>query len=634
MTQKSQQPFGLWPSPIKPSHLAGATSFSNVAWDHDGTLLWRENRSGRSGALLVQSPDGHAPRDLNDSYSARGGVGYGGGAFTVGGGVVFFVEAETQRIYRQPTHAKGTQSEGQARPITPEFGAAASPVLSPDGRWLLYVHSYEGKDSLAIVDPEGQSWPQQWVTGDDFYMQPCWHPRGDQIAWVAWNHPQMPWDGTTLHLAQIDPTQRQLKDVITIAGDHQTSIFQPQFSPDGRYLAYIADPTGWWHLYLYDLGTGQYRQLTSGEAEYGVPAWLQDFRTYGFNGAGDTIYIIRNKAGFSRLEQIDIASEACVQIPVDERYTWLEQIAVHPSAARVALIASGGCTPSRVITIDVEKGARIWRRATSEVLPTSAYVAPDAIQWTGLDGGTVHGLFYPPQTEASVVATLPPLIVMVHSGPTTQRGAKFYPEVQFFVSRGYAVLQVNYRGSTGYGRAYRDALKCNWGIYDVQDTVSGVQYLVEQNLVDGDKALIIGSSAGGFTALKALVDYPDIFAAGICSYAVVNHFSTALDTHKFEAHYSDSLLGPLPEAAAIYRERSPIFAVDRIKKPVAVFQGGKDKVVLPEQAEELVAALRRNGVPHVYHLYPEEGHGFRQPETLEHFYTTVDKFLKQFVLFA
>ncbi|MEN8172689.1 MAG: S9 family peptidase [Chloroflexota bacterium] len=628
MTQRSGQPFGLWPSPIQPSHLAGATSFANVAWDHDGTLVWGENRPARSGAILIQAPDKHAPRDLNDTFSARGGVGYGGGAFTVGQGNVYFVEAKTQRIYKQPTH------KGLARPITPAFGAAASPVLSPDGRHILYIHSYGGRDSIAVVDTDGGSWPQQVVAGDDFYMQPCWRPGADQIAWIAWNHPQMPWDGTTLHLAHIDSTRQTLQNITTIAGDTETAVFQPQFSPNGRYLTYIADQTGWWHLYLYDLSTGEHRQLTTGEAEYGVPAWLQDFRTYGFSDTGDEIFIIRNHAGFSHLEQINIASGASDQIQLEDAYTWLEQIAVHPGAPRLALIASGGCTPSRVITVDIDDGTRVWRRATSENLPASTYVPPDPIQWNSIDGSTTHGLFYRPGTELLADDPPPPVIVMVHSGPTTQNGAKFYPAVQFFTSRGYAVLQVNYRGSTGYGRAYRDALKGNWGIYDVQDVVSGVQYLTEQNLVDGGRAVIIGSSAGGFTALKALQDYPDVFAAGICSYAVADHFALAMDTHKFEAHYSDSLLGPLPAAADLYRQRSPINAVDRITKPVAIFQGGQDKVVLPEQAETLVAALQRNGVPHVYHLYPEEGHGFRLPETTAHFYGAIDKFLKQYVILA
>ena len=298
------------------------------------------------------------------------------------------------------------------------------------------------------------------------------------------------------------------------------------------------------------------------------------------------------------------------------------------------MIASGGSTPSRVITVDIEEGTRIWRRATSEHLPASTYVSPQAIQWTGLDGGTTHGMLYDPQTTASNCDNRPPLLVIIHGGPTSQCGATYYSEVQFFTSRGYAVLQVNHRGSSGYGRSYRDSLKGNWGIHDVQDAVSGVEHLVGLNLVDGGKAIIMGGSAGGYTALKALVDYPDVFAAGVCRYAVVNQFSTAMDTHKFEAHYGDSLLGPLPDAAAIYRQRSPIFAVDRIKNPIAIFQGAKDKVVLPEQAEALVSALRRNGIPHIYHLYPEEGHGFRLPETVEHYYTVVDKFLKEFVIFA
>ncbi|MBC8506090.1 MAG: S9 family peptidase [Anaerolineales bacterium] len=625
--QKTRKQFGLWPSPISSKRLSRGISFSDVAWDHDGTLVWRESRSGQ-GMLVVQPPDSSAPRDLNSDFAVSAGVGYGGGDFTVGYGNVYFVEKESKRIYRQPTHV------GTARPITPAFGAAASPAISPNEKYLLYVHTYERKDSLAIVDTEGQSWPQKLVSGDDFYMQPCWHPDGERIAWIAWNHPQMPWDGTELQVAHLQVEGWQVSETTTIAGSEGTSIFQPQFSPDGRYLAYVSDESGWWQLYVYDLENDEHRQLTHEEAEHGIPAWVQGMRTYGFSSNGEKIFYTRIQEGFNSLWEVGVSSGGNKPIAIDDEYTWLDQIAVNPRQEQLAFIASGGSTPSRVVSFSVDEGTHIWRRSTSEDLPPSTYTSPEAITWQGMDGEDVHGLFYEPRSDQYEGIGSPPLITLIHGGPTSQRGASFYANVQFFTSRGYAVLQVNYRGSTGYGRAYRDKLRDSWGIYDVEDAVSGVRQLVAQNRADNDRLVIMGGSAGGFTVLKALEDYPGVFKAGVCMYGVTNQFTLVADTHKFEERYSDSLLGSLPEAAEIYRERSPIFFADKIQDPIIVFQGEEDKVVPKAQSDAIVDALRRNGVPHEYHLYPGEGHGFRKAETIEHFFNSVERFLKEYVIYS
>ncbi len=628
--QKTRKQFGLWPSPISPKRLARGISFSDVAWDHDGTLVWRESRSGE-GILVVQPPDGSAPHDLNSDFAVSAGVGYGGGDFTVGHGEVYFIEKESKRIYRQPTRT------GAARAITPAFGAVASPAISPDGQHLLFIHTYERKDSLAIVDTAGETWPQKLGSGDDFYMQPCWHPDGGSIAWVAWNHPQMPWDGTTLYHADLPKTTGDLPalgEVTAIAGDENTAIFQPQFSPDGRYLAYVSDESGWWQIYIYDLESKEHRQLTTQEAEHGIPAWVQGMRTYGFSPNGQRIFFTRIQDGFGSLWQMEVATGKSKSLPLDDEYTWLEQIAVHPGGEGVALIASGGDTPPRLITYTGEKGTRVWRRSTSEDLPPSTYSPPEALTWQGMDGEGVYGLFYAPKSDQFDGIGKPPLVMLIHGGPTSQRGAGFHSNVQFFTTRGYAVLQVNYRGSTGYGRAYRDKLKGDWGIYDVEDAVSGARHLAAQDRVDVNRMFIMGGSAGGFTVLKALEDYPGTFKAGVCLYGVANQFTMVADTHKFEERYSDTLLGPLPEAAEVYRERSPIFFADKIQDPIIVFQGKEDKVVPPDQSDAIVEALQRNGVPHEYHLYPGEGHGFRKAATIEHFYDAVERFLKAHVIFA
>lgn len=628
VNKKSRQPYGLWTSPFSPLSLSRELTFSDVAWDQDGTLVWNE-RSADRNTLVVRSAGDQAPRNLNDLYSARAGVGYGGGDFTVGHGHVYFVEADSGRLFKQPLHG------GYAHPITPAFGGIAAPTVSPDGRWVLFVNSYEGRDSIGVVAADGEHWPARLVSGDDFYMQPAWHPEGVKIAWIAWNHPQMPWDGTTLHLGQLRGSASELPsiaDTKMVAGGEDTSIFQPEFSPDGRYLAYVSDEAGWWHIYLYDLENGEGRQLTGGEAEHGIPAWQQGYRTYAFDPQGQSIYFIRSQNGFASLWLVDLETSQCAQIPLSEDYTWIDQITVSPEGGSISTIASSACIPKRVIVVEKSGGSKILRRSMAEDLPISDYATPQAISWEGMDGGVVHGLFYKPQNARFEGVGLPPLVILVHGGPSSQRTATFYPRVQFFTSRGYAVLQVNYRGSTGYGKKYRDMLRGNWGIHDVQDSVSGARHLAERGLVEKRKMVIMGGSAGGFTVLKAMEDYPGFFKAGISLYGISDHFGLLLDTHKFEARYSDSLLGSLPEAAEVYRERSPINFIDKIEDPLAIFQGEKDPVVPRYQSDQVVASLERRGVPYIYHVYEGEGHGFRKGETIEHYYRAIDRFLKEYVI--
>jgi dipeptidyl aminopeptidase/acylaminoacyl peptidase len=446
----------------------------------------------------------------------------------------------------------------------------------------------------------------------------------------------MPWDGTELYLGDMRKAGKSfvLEKITKVAGGEDIAVFQPQFSPDGRYLAYVADPDGWWHLYLYDLKSGEHTVYTGGNAEHAVPAWVQGLRTYDFAPDGRSLYLLRNKDGFISLWQLDLETRLKERVPVGSDYTWLTQIAAAPTGNRVAVIASGGRVSNRVIAYEAGSGSRVVRRSLPEDLPSQIYSLPKAISWYGMDNAEVYGLFYTPHSETYTGIGKPPLVILVHGGPTGQRGAAFDSQVQFFTTRGWAVLQVNYRGSTGYGRAYRDRLKGSWGIYDVQDAVSGVDYLVEEGHVDGNRLVIMGGSAGGFTVLKALEDYPGKFKAGVCLYGVANQFALVADTHKFEARYSESILGKLPEAAEIYRERSPVFFADRIQDPIAIFQGEDDKVVPKNQSDQIVSALQQNGVPHEYHLYPGEGHGFRKTETIEKFYTALEKFLRQYVIYG
>ena len=630
---KTRKQYGLWSSLITPKSLSSGISFSDVAWDTGGALVWRESRSDR-GVLVVQPADsgtGPAARDLNSESNVRARVGYGGGDFSVAGGMVYFADAESGRLFHQPVES------GLPRPLTPAFGAAASPRVSPDGRWVAFIHSYEDQDVLAVVDSAGKHWPVRLAAGKDFYAQPAWHPDSQQLAYISWNHPNMPWDGTTLSLVRMhfpEKGQPVANNERFIAGGVDVSIYQPEFSPDGRWLAYASDETGWWQLYLLDLHSGETSQVTDVPAEHAQPMWIQGQHTFGFSPDSTRLYYIRNQDGQQALWVHDMPSRANQPLPVDEGYTQFDQLAVGPQG-KLAVIASGSAIPSRVIVIDPVSGdVQIMRRSISEHLPVETYAPVDLVSWPGMDGQMAYGLFYAPHNERFEGSGSPPLIINIHGGPTSQRVAAFSLSAQYFTSRGYAYLDVNHRGSTGYGRSYRNMLRGNWGIYDVQDSVSGARFLAEQGRVDAERIVIVGGSAGGFTVLKALEDYPGFFKAGICLYGVSNQFTLAAETHKFEAHYSDTLLGSLPEAAAIYRERSPIFFVDRIQDAVAIFHGENDVVVPRAQSDEVVASLKTRGVPHIYHLYPGEGHGFRKSETIEHLYRTIEKFLNQYVIFA
>jgi len=635
MKEKTVRQYGLWDSPITPISLARGLTLADVDTTLNGDTVWLEMRSG-CGALVLHPSDDEAIRDLNSEICVRGKVGYGGAGFGLSEKDVFFIDGKSGRIFRQPL------GSGEARPITPSFGGVAAPVPSPDGRWLLFVRSYEEMDTIEIVDTEGNFLPQRLVQGEDFYMQPAWHPEGNRIAWIAWNHPNMPWDGTYLRVGYLqfhEGCLPILKDGKTIAGGEEISVFQPEFSPDGKHLAYVSDETGWWQLYLYNLETGEHRQLTNAPAEHGKPAWVQGMRTFTFDLTGKYLIFLRNQDAHVTLWQLDLENGEEQQIQIDPEYTFLDQPAV--SEKGVSLIASGGRVPPRVVVWQlVEKSdysqgkSHILRRATTEMLPEEAYSQPEDISWEGMDGGTAYGLYYPPTSAHFTGEGLPPLVLGIHGGPTSQRVNAFNANAQFFTSRGYAYMEVNYRGSTGYGREYRNKLRGNWGIYDVEDAVSGAKHLIQKGLVDEKRIVIMGGSAGGFTVLKALEDYPGFFKAGICLYGVSNQFTLAADTHKFEAHYTDTLLGKLPEASALYRERSPIFFVDKIQDPIAIFQGEDDVVVPRDQSDTVVESLKRRGVPYIYHLYPGEGHGFRKAETIEHFYKTVEGFLKQYVIFS
>lgn len=623
--------YGTWKSPLTPHMMAGNNRLNDVQWDTNGTtLVWHETRAG-IGTLIAQTST-DAPHVLtNNTTKVSGGLSYGGGEFIVAQGHVIY--AADNRLWHLPIE------HGTAKAITPPSGAVSSTTVSADGRWVAYLQSDERVDRVLVVDTEGSRLPQILASGSDFVAQPTWHPQGTHLAYVAWQIPNMPWNTSELRLITLAYDKQgnpyNAIEETVVSGD-DVAVCQPQFSPDGRYLAYISDLTGWGHIYLHDLADGSHRQITDGNFEHGLPNWIMGLRQYAWAHDGRALIYIRADKGFFSVWKYDINTQTHSRVEGLDEYTHLHHIAISSKGDKVALIASSGRQPARVVTLSRDEGVRVVHRSSSERLNPATLADCEAISWATEDGETAHGLYFAPSNPDFEGIGLPPLIVLVHGGPTSQRNAEYEDQVHFFSTRGYAVLQVNHRGSTGYGKPYMNKHRHNWGVYDVDDSKSGALYLAKQRLVDRNKMVIMGGSAGGFTVLMALAHHSGVFKAGINLYGVANQFTIALDADfKFEVpHYYDWLLGPLPDHAPRWRASSPVFDAHQIKDAMLVLQGNEDNVVPKSQSDEIVAALKRNGVPHEYVVYEGEGHGFRKPATIVDMYTKIERFLKQYVVYA
>lgn len=633
-----QRPFGLWDSPISPDQLAGDLRLSG-AWvaPDAATVAWLEGRGDQN--VVVSSRAGESSgRDLTRGHRVRALVGYGGGDFALGEDRLLYVDQDSGRLFAQDLRG------GDARPVSPAFGRASSPTLSPDGQWIAYVHhDPDGVDRLAVMDAQGERWPRILHQGHDFYMQPRWSPDGRFLAFIAWDHPRMPWDGTILYLATVALTasgpqgslEPRADDARAVAGGDEVSVFQPEFSPDSRALWFVSDETGWGHLVRLDLADGSRRRLTTGEAEHGMPAWAQDMRSYAFGENGRAIYAVRSEAGHRRLYRIDADSGSAARVEALSAYDDIGHIHADPAGRVLGLIASGSRQAPRVLAYDTASGGlRVLARASGETLEPEDLAAPESLRWPGPAGHRVAGLYYAPISRRFCASGSPPLVVIVHGGPTAQSTAGWNPACQFLATRGFGVLAVNYRGSTGYGRGYAQSLAGAWGEADVDDAISGADYLGAAGRIDRSRVAIMGGSAGGYTVLRALTARPDAFAAGISMYGISDLMQLVQETHKFEARYLDRLVGPLPEAAALYEARSPLAQADRISRPLALYQGADDKAVPRAQSDMLAAALARRGIPHLYQVYEGEGHGWRRRETIEHFWGSVAAFLERHLVYA
>jgi dipeptidyl aminopeptidase/acylaminoacyl peptidase len=602
--------YGSWKSPLSAQVIvAGTVGLEQIVLDRDD-IYWIESRPAEAGRNVVvrRRPDGVIEDVTPAPFNARTRVHeYGGGAYTVADGIVYFSNFVDQRLYR---HRPGVTPEALTLVLPSRYADA---VIDRTRRRLVCIgeeHRDGAVTNFVMGLPIDGTPTSTLASGNDFYASPRLSPDGRRLAWLSWKHPNMPWDGTELWVAKLNE-EGALGQSTCIAGGDDESIFQPEWSPDG-VLHFVSDRTGWWNLYRW---TGEkVEALCRMEAEFGRPQWLFGVPTYALISA-NRIVCSYTRGGAWHLGIFDTQTRKLT--PLETPYTDISS--VRCTAQHALFIGGAPTTPTAVVRLDLATGQHeVLRTSTTLKLDEGYLSTPQALDFPTEHGRKAHAFYYPPRNHdfGGPARERPPLLVCSHGGPTSATSLRMRLEYQFWTSRGFAVLDVNYGGSTGYGRPYRQRLNGTWGIVDVDDCVNAARHLIRKRLADPKRLAIRGGSAGGYTTLCALT-FRDFFAAGASYYGVSDLEALAKETHKFESRYLDRLIGPYPERSDIYRARSPIHFTDRLSCPVILFQGLEDKVVLPNQAEMMVEALRAKRLPVAYVPFEGEQHGFRKAENIK-----------------
>ncbi len=604
-------PYGTWASPISAASLArGAIGVSDLR-TAEGRLFWLENRPDEGGRMVLMThADGEARQLTPPRFNVRTRAHeYGGAPYLVVGETVYFSNFSDQKLY---TQAIGGEAEKALVALTPEGYRYADLVAAPGGG-LIGVredHTDPAEVKNAIVRLSGEPGDAGEVLfGDsDFVAYPRVSPDGKHLVWMAWNHPNMPWDDTTLLTA--DLTSEGLGAAQPVAGGIGESAMEPKWGADGT-LYFISDRSGFWNLYA--LIDGEARPILPSAAEFAGPLWVFGQSNYIPLADGR---IVARRHGPGGDELLVIAPDGGArEVPLS--FSGLGALHIL-HGRRMAIFAGSGDETAAVITVDIETGeAEVVRRPSPATLDRGHISIARPITFAGSGGRETHALYYPP-TNADFIAPAgeaPPLIVQAHGGPTGQASSAFSLSNQFWTNRGFAIVDVDYGGSSGWGRAYRQRLNGAWGIVDVEDVIAAVRHLVAKGLADPARVAIHGGSAGGFTVLAAL-SQSDVFSAGASFYGVADLAALARDTHKFESRYLDNLVGPYPEARATYDARSPLSHLEGFRTPLIIFQGAEDPIVPPNQAHMIRDALRERQQVVAYMEFAGESHGFRKAENL------------------
>jgi dipeptidyl aminopeptidase/acylaminoacyl peptidase len=611
--------FGKWPSLITPELLADRVRLGEAQWKPDNKgIIWLQSENGRGKLSFSQTGRSITPLTRYE-FDVRGTVGYGGGEFAIGNDFITFANRDG-RLYRQDWHTNKISA------ITPSWGSMASPAISPNQRWVLFVFCDGERDLIGAVNSHGHGWPMVLASGSDFYMQPVWHPGGDLIAWVEWDNPYLPWQASRVKMGEVGGMQIKLFTEDWVAGDERHPATHPQFSPDGKWLSFIHADGDWDQLMLMRIKGRKQHVLVEGEGvSFGNPGWVQGQRFYGWSADSQKIYYRQVYGGKATLWEASVKNGKVKPLSI-EPYTWISQLDVSKVEDKILMQASSPHHSQRLVQWK-EGIIKVLTKPSSSDYPMEYLPNPIFVQWQAENGTIIHGVYYPPSNPKFFHEGTPPLIVEVHAGPTMNNLWVFVPERAFFTSRGYAVIAVDYRGSSGYGRTYQDAIYRKWGILDVRDSLGAAQAMVAQGLADPKRLAIIGSSAGGFTVLNALIQFPGFFKAGVCAYPVCDLMDDMHKTHKLERYYNHYLIGDPGKDRKRYLARSPLLHAENIQDPIAIFHGENDHVVSIEQSRNLVEIIKKRGTPYLYQTYPEEGHGFRKPETISDYYQKIEAFL-------
>ena len=609
MNIKTPKAFGSWPSPISAELITRAAPGLNCIQSHNDSLYWVESRPWEGGrnVIMCRQSDGSIKDLLPKPYSHSSRVHeYGGMAYALTDSNLYFVNASDQRIYKVDLNG-----ENEPAPITGLSRQRFADLMidHKHQRLIAVCEEHQGEQepenylvaiSLTCENPS----VRKLQSGADFYAYPRISPDQTTLCWIQWQHPNMPWDCTQLWQATIN-SDGSLSNKILVAGEADNeAIFQPQWSPDNQ-LYFVSDKDNWWNIYRSE--NGSCRAVLEIEAEFATPLWQFGMSTYDFID-GQTIGCLWTDKGFWQSGFIDIPSGQLTKI--DCQYSSMHAACCFQGS--LYMVAGAAALPSEIISVNGTTMTSIYAPATLDIDPNNLS-QPQSILFPAADGQQVHAFFYPPTnaTYGGAEHERPLVIALCHGGPTGATDSGLNLKIQYWTSRGFAVVDINYRGSTGFGRTYRQSLAGVWGIADVEDSQNAINYLAAEKKIDPERCIIRGGSAGGYTVLSALT-FTDTFKAGASLYGIGDLETLATDTHKFESRYLDSLIGPYPERKDVYTARSPINHADGLNCPVIFLQGLEDKVVPPNQAEMMVKLLEDKGIKVGHVTFPDEGHGFRK----------------------
>ncbi len=616
------------PFPLPLNRLYLSHGLSECSFSDDGQSLFYVKTADGRRSLVRQSLATGLAQSVTAEPLPAGTVGYGGAIYAVRGDVLIYA-AKDKKLYGLDLNT------GEQWPITPAYEGVAAPAFSPCGQFVAFLCEQDKHCNVLLCDVRGQTLPIKLSDNPWYAFNPTFSPDGTRLAWQEWNEHDMPWDEAHLVIAKLarpipeaNHTAALLPLTTHTIAKSRVSYAAPQFSPDGKRLAYISDESGWRSLWIGDSDGNNAVRVDTGAGEVGGPDWAPGLYPARWSDDGQTLYAVRRHASRAALLHIAWPSTVVTEIPIN----WTHIDYLNTRRSQLVLLGSTPTTPTELVTLDATTSAATVRATTGiGLIDSDTLSKPEVISWQTVGDAPTWGIFYPaigPDANAGPR----PLIVSVHGGPTSERDLGWDAQAQYFATRGWHYLLVNHRGGTGFGRAYQDLLNGQWGVVDVEDSRTGAERLIASGLADPQRAVITGGSAGGYTTLMALTQDPDFWAAGVSFFGIGNHYELIQNSHRFEVNYNDPMLGRLPEAGPLWKERSPLTHVKNVRAPVLLLHGKEDVAVPYQQSVEFADAVKRNGGLAELVLYDDEGHGFVKETNRQDAMEKMEKFLMKYVV--